>query len=138
MFRAPVKVIKLTCCSFRSMKHTVLSEKGNEEFCPYIQFIRGSKNKESAKHCRENDNTFNFQIAKDRRKSPTLHLNLTSFKHFIFIKDKVLSSVISPPLHYQIVRNLTFILISPDSSFSFCFYKHLSLLFSYWSIPFVS
>ena len=39
-----------------------------------------------------------------------------------------------PFLLYQIVRNLTFSPISPDSS-SFRFYKYLSLLFFYWSIP---
>ena len=47
-------------------------------------------------------------------------------------------TMISPPLFYQNVGKLTLILISPDPSFSFWFYKHLSLLFSYWSIASIS
>ena len=64
--------------------------------------------------------------------NPTLHLNLTSLKHSIFIKIIItMLSAISPSLFYQIVGYFTF---SPDSFFS-RLQKHLTLLFSYQSIP---
>ena len=69
---------------------------------------------------------------------PILHLNLTSLKLSISTKIKITYlSVVLASLLYQIGK-LTLILISPDPSFSFWFYKCHTLLLSYWSISFIS
>ena len=70
--------------------------------------------------------------------NPTLYLNLTSSKHSISTKivimlfTFILSSLLNP-----IVEKISSNLPSPDSSFSFRFYKNHSLLFFYWSIAFM-
>ena len=70
---------------------------------------------------------------------PTLFLNLTSLKHFTSTKTIImLLTVISPSLLNQNDGKLLLNPIPSNSFFSFSFYKHLSLLFSYWSIPLIS
>ena len=64
--------------------------------------------------------------------NPTLHLNFTSSKHSTSMKIIImLSTVISPSLFYQIVRNFT---LNLDSSYFIRLFKYLFLLFSYMSI----
>ena len=70
--------------------------------------------------------------------NPIPFLNLTSLKHFISIKIRIVSlTVTSPSLFYQIVGNLTLNLMSPDSSsFSFFMLRNIfPFLFSYWYFP---
>ena len=90
-----------------------------------------------AKHCWENDLTFNFDSAKIICKpSSVFH---ESLNYSIVIKIIILlSTVISPSLLYQIVVNLTLNLVFPVSSFfpgftsifPFCFPIGQSLGFS--------
>ena len=65
--------------------------------------------------------------------------NLTSLKNSMSIKIIImLSTVILQSLLYQIVWNFTLNLIFFYFFFIFRLYKHLSLLFSYWSISLIA
>ena len=88
---------------------------------------RETKKSAIAKHCRENDHTFNFTLPK-LFASPPLYSNLISLKHTISIKIIIMSlTAISLFLLCQTVENLSLDIISPDSSNFFADFTSISL-----------